>query len=340
MSQGKKRKGSGRVTIADVAKHAGVGSMTVSRALRTPEKVSETLREKVLNSVAELGYIPNFAAGALASSSSNIIAVIMPSLADFSTNEITKALQRKLEPAGYQLLFTASNFDVQEEESLVKALLQHAPAAMLLPGTPHTGQTLKYLKSNQLPVVELSALTHTPIHINVGVDHHASAYQLTKFMYMKGYRNIAFVGAHTDFGRFAMRLAGWQKAMLDHNMPSHRILLDFEDANITAGADSLAVLQQKWPELDAVICSHSELAAGLILQAGQSGIAVPSQLAIATFEDPNLCTALKPSLTTVEIPYKEIGERAAEALLAALAGQEYSPMVQALEFRIKTRAST
>ncbi|RCJ54988.1 LacI family DNA-binding transcriptional regulator, partial [Klebsiella pneumoniae] len=70
MSIGKKRRSTGRVTLADVAQLAGVGTMTVSRALRTPEQVSDKLREKIEAAVSELGYLPNLAASSLASASS------------------------------------------------------------------------------------------------------------------------------------------------------------------------------------------------------------------------------------------------------------------------------
>ncbi len=340
MTQGRKRKNSGRVTLADVAKLAGVGSMTVSRALRTPELVSEGLRSRIDAAVAQLGYLPNKAAGALASSRSDTIAVILPSLTEFATNEMVLALKSILEPAGYQLIFTASNYDSMEEEKQVRALLQHSPAALILPGTPHTPQTLKYIHNINLPVVEISALTHDPIHINVGVDHHASAYQLTKFLYMKGYRQIGFIGAHTNFGRFAMRLAGWQKAMIDHNLASHRLVLGLPQASFSVGADCLISTLERWPDIDAVICSHSELAAGLILEANKRGIKLPEQLAVATFDDPNLCNTLQPSLTTVDIPYAEVGKEAAQCLLDSLNLSQREQVVKSIGFRIKTRAST
>ncbi|VTR48799.1 Gluconate utilization system GNT-I transcriptional repressor [Serratia fonticola] len=79
MSIGRKRRSTGRVTLADVAQLAGVGTMTVSRALRTPEQVSDKLREKIESAVSELGYLPNLAASSLASASSYTIAMVVPS---------------------------------------------------------------------------------------------------------------------------------------------------------------------------------------------------------------------------------------------------------------------
>ena len=80
MSLTRKRRSTGKVTLADVAQLAGVGTMTVSRALRTPEQVSDKLREKIEAAVQELGYMPNLAASALASASSRPIALVVPNL--------------------------------------------------------------------------------------------------------------------------------------------------------------------------------------------------------------------------------------------------------------------
>lgn len=88
MSEPRKRRSTGRVTLAEVAKLAGVGTMTVSRALRTPDQVSDKLREQIQKAVDELGYIPNKAAGALASGQSYSVAVLLPSLKEKACTDL------------------------------------------------------------------------------------------------------------------------------------------------------------------------------------------------------------------------------------------------------------
>ncbi len=93
MEKTRKRRGTGRVTLQEVANFAGVGTMTVSRALRTPEQVSDKLREKIEQAVEELGYIPNRTAGALASGHSDTVAVLVPSLTDKASSRFMPAVQ-------------------------------------------------------------------------------------------------------------------------------------------------------------------------------------------------------------------------------------------------------
>lgn len=119
MSETRKRRSTGNVTLADVAKQAGVGTMTVSRALRTPDLVSEKLREKIQQVVDELGYIPNKAAGALASAESYSIALILPSLVEKSCANFLPNFQHTLNKAGYQLLLGYSGYSVEQEEKLL-----------------------------------------------------------------------------------------------------------------------------------------------------------------------------------------------------------------------------
>ncbi|HEI2887584.1 TPA: LacI family DNA-binding transcriptional regulator, partial [Escherichia coli] len=128
----RKRRSTGKVTIADVAQLAGVGTMTVSRALRTPEQVSDKLREKIEAAVNELGYMPNLTASALASASSHTIAMVVPNLAEAGCTEMFAGLQHVLQPAGYQIILAESRHRLEQEEKLLETLLASNIAAAIL----------------------------------------------------------------------------------------------------------------------------------------------------------------------------------------------------------------
>lgn len=134
MSEAKKRRSTGRVTLNDVAQLAGVGAMTVSRALRTPELVSDKMRERIEAAVDELGYIPNRAAGALASATSQTIVVIVPSLAERACGDMIAGLQQTLLAEGYQIMLGDAQHLKQQEACLLSNFLQHNPAAVVLFG--------------------------------------------------------------------------------------------------------------------------------------------------------------------------------------------------------------
>ena len=103
-TQAGKSRASGRITLAMVAEMAGVATMTASRAITQPDMVSQALRDRVDKAVAELGYVPNRAARALASSQSKVIAVLVPSLSNAVFTEVLAGIQDALDADDYQIL--------------------------------------------------------------------------------------------------------------------------------------------------------------------------------------------------------------------------------------------
>ncbi|VEA31709.1 transcriptional regulator [Salmonella enterica subsp. enterica] len=178
MSIPRKRRSTGKVTIADVAQLAGVGTMTVSRALRTPEQVSDKLREKIEAAVHELGYMPNLAASALASASSHTIAMVVPNLAEAGCSEMFAGLQQILQPAGYQIMLAESQHRVEQEEKLLETLLASNIAAAILLSVEHSTTVRQWLKNASIPVMEMGAIRSDPIDMNIGIDNVAAMYEL------------------------------------------------------------------------------------------------------------------------------------------------------------------
>ena len=176
MSLTRKRRSTGKVTIADVAQLAGVGTMTVSRALRTPEQVSDKLREKIEAAVQELGYMPNLAASALASASSRTIAMVVPNLAEAGCSAMFAGLQQVLQPAGYQIMLAESQHRLEQEEKLLETLLASNIAAAILLSVEHSDTVRHWLQNASIPVVEMGAMRADPIDMNIGIDNVAAIF--------------------------------------------------------------------------------------------------------------------------------------------------------------------
>lgn len=318
--QEKKRRGTGRVTLADVAKLARVGSMTVSRALRQPERVSDKLREKIESAVAELGYIPNYSASALASSTSKVVAVIGSSLAEWGHAEMITGVQEILLPAGYQLLLAESQNQEHREQKLLQTLLSYDLAAVILLDARHTAATCELLADARLPIAELGARVKQPLDINIGIDNASAVYKLTEYLISLGYGKIGLMCAAQQQWVSQQRLGGWHRAMLDHNLLPTRIASTHSASSFSVGAALLPELVLNWPDMDAVICSSDALACGAIFECQRRKIRVPKDLAIAGFGNSDVSKACQPPLTTVAIPHREMGIRAGEALLARMQG--------------------
>lgn len=318
MSISKKRRSTGRVTLADVARLAGVGSMTVSRALRTPEQVSDKLREKIEAAVSELGYMPNLSASSLASASSRTIAMVVPSFSEPGCAEMFAALQSVLLPAGYQIMLAESRHDRQREEQALETLLAYNLAAAVLLSAEHSDNTRHWLKNRNIPVVEIGARRDDPIDINIGIDYVAAMYQLTRYVIEKGYQNIGLLCANQEPWIFRQHLQGWHQALLRDHVSPHRVINAAEPAIFSTGARQLPEFLLAWPETDALICASDELACGVLYECQRRHIRVPTQLAVIGFGNSDVSQVCQPPLTTTTVPYREIGIQAGKVLMARL----------------------
>ncbi len=323
----RKRRSTGKVTIADVAQLAGVGTMTVSRALRTPEQVSDKLREKIEAAVHELGYMPNLTASALASASAHTIAMVVPNLAEAGCTEMFAGLQHVLQPAGYQIILAESRHRLEQEEKLLETLLASNIAAAILLSVEHNSTVRHLLKNASIPVIEIGAIRTDPIDINIGIDNVAAMFELTDMLVQRGYQNIGLLCANQEQWIFQQHLQGWYKAMLRHHMSPNRVINAALPPVFSTGASQLPEFLLAWPELDALVCVSDELACGVLYECQRRRIKVPDELAVVGFGDSDVSKVCQPSLTTMAVPHRKIGLEAGNVLLERIKEGNWSNQI-------------
>ncbi|MED9012753.1 MULTISPECIES: LacI family DNA-binding transcriptional regulator [Escherichia] len=323
----RKRRSTGKVTIADVAQLAGVGTMTVSRALRTPEQVSDKLREKIEAAVNELGYMPNLTASALASASSHTIAMVVPNLAEAGCTEMFAGLQHVLQPAGYQIILAESRHRLEQEEKLLETLLASNIAAAILLSVEHNNTVRNWLKNASIPVMEIGAIRTDPIDMNIGIDNVAAMFELTDMLVQRGYQNIGLLCANQEQWIFQQHLQGWYKAMLRHHMSPNRVINAALPPVFSTGASQLPEFLLAWPELDALVCVSDELACGVLYECQRRRIKVPDDLAVVGFGDSDVSKVCQPPLTTMAVPHRKIGLEAGKALLERIREGNWSDQI-------------
>ncbi|MWN05799.1 LacI family DNA-binding transcriptional regulator [Gilliamella sp. Pas-s95] len=342
MQDTKKRRGTGQITLFDVAKYAGVGTMTVSRALRMPEKVSDKLRQKIQLAVDTLGYKPNIAASLLASASANrVIAVITTKIYDHSAQILLDVLQTHLAKEGYTTLIIESYHYHKCESQLLDTLYSHNLEAILLFYIENDDLIEKIIQNKTVPIMNIGKKHEELIDINVEFDDSLAMYKLTEHVIKKGYQNIGLLCANQQYHLFQQRLHGWHKAMLTYHLPSHRIVNAAKPANFSTGAELLPDILLNWSELDALICTTDELACGVLYECQRRHIRVPYQLAVSGFGDNEFSQVSFPPLTTVALQSKQIGEYIAILLLNKLKNivKQYKSDLSTLLPVIKSRAS-
>jgi LacI family gluconate utilization system Gnt-I transcriptional repressor len=334
-----KSRASGRVTLSDVARLAGVAPMTASRAINQPELVSSLLRQRVEQAVQELGYVPNRAARALASAQSNVIVVLVPSLSNTVFTAVLQGIQDVLDADNYQVLIGNTRYSDAEEEKLLNIYMQSNPDGILLCGLTHSPRVQQMLATSKVPVVSMMDLSDDPAQLCVGFSQLDAGETMTRYLIDKGRRRIGFMGAQLD-ERTLKRRDGYRKAMAEAGLADPQLELMVPDpSTIALGAELLGRMLAKIPDCDAIFCCNDDLAHGAVYQCQRRGIAVPERLAICGFNDLPASAWMKPSLTTVGTPRYRIGYEAATMLRAAIRGEAPAQTHLDLGFTLMARES-
>lgn len=332
------RRGSGAVTLHDVAKLAGVAPITASRALNTPTQVSAEVLKKVTDAVQRTGYVPNRLAGGLASSRSRLVAAVVPTLNGPVFLETVQALTDALAEQGYQLMLGQSGYVDSREDALLEAIIGRRPDGIVLTGIMHSPEGRKRLLAAGIPVVETWDLTPTPLDMLVGFSHVDVGRAVVDFLYAKGRRRLAIVAG--DDERSTRRHQAFQAAARAAGLPEVRMVTVPAPTTAKSGRSALIELMRDAGDIDAVFCSSDLLALGVLMQAQASGIAVPGQLAVVGFGDLEFAADLNPALTTVRIDGTAIGRQAARFIVERAAGRPVEPRVVDIGFTIVERGTT
>jgi LacI family gluconate utilization system Gnt-I transcriptional repressor len=310
------------VRLVEVARLAGVSSMTVSRALRRPEQVAPDTLGAIRRAVAALGYLPHGSASALASSRTRVVAAIVPTLMNSVYASTVHGLSSVLRPAGYELMIGDSGYDRRVETALVRSFLGRRVDALVLTGVEHCDETRALLARHKLPVVEIWDLTTRPIDMVVGFSNVAAGRAVGRFLTSRSRFRWGFIGTPGEYeDRSGKRFSGLCAAAREAGLPTPVTGYVEDGMSATAGRDAAERLLEMHPEVDALFCANDALATAALRAASNAGRAVPRGLAVIGFGDFDVASQTLPSLTTVRVPGAAIGQRAASVLLARLDGQ-------------------
>lgn len=331
------RRGSGAVTLHDVAKLAGVAPITASRALNTPDQVSAEVLKKVSEAVARTGYVPNLLAGGLASARSRLVAAVVPTISGLVFLETVQSLTEALAQRGYQLMLGQAGYAGDREDALLEAIIGRRPDGIVLTGILHSAQGRRRLLAAGIPVVETWDLTPTPIDMLVGFSHVEAGRAVAEFLHARGRRRLGVVAG--DDERAQRRLDAFQAAARALGLAPVQSVVVPAPTTLRSGRGALHQLLQTAGGVDAVFCSSDLLALGLLTEAQARGVAVPGQLAVVGFGDLEFSAALHPALTTVRINGAAIGRQAAQFIVDRAEGRAVEPRVSDIGFSIVERES-
>jgi len=266
-----------------------------------------------------------------------MIVAIAPTIASPMYAEALQAFTSALSAAGYHVLLGLGGFDGQDEERLITAMLGRQPDGMLLVGAVHTPAARRRLAEAGLPIVAIWGDSEEPSDLQVGFSHAGAGEAVANHLGDRGYRHFGVVTS--DDPRALERLEGFRRALETRGgtlVAQHRIA---PPSTLLHGRRILPRLLADLPKGSAVFCSSDLLAAGLLIEAGARGVAIPRDLAICGFGDLEIGQAMEPALTTVSVDGAGMGRLAARCLLDRLAGDK-APHRISLPVEIIQRGTT
>lgn len=304
--------------IHAVAEEAGVSLMTVSRAMRGVEGVSEQRRKDIISIARRMNYVPNSNARALAVDNSNLIGVSLPNLFNDVFADILSGMRGAIEYAGYSSIVDTTDYSGKDELAWLDRLLTWRPVGVVLTGVDHDPALRVKLRAAEIPTLETWDISEDPIDICVGIDHRAAGRLIGNYIVSLGYRRPVYVGTMPGRDlRAEDRAAGIADAFSAVDIgPLPRIFAP-DASNFVMGAQGFSkALESHAPDVVFFLSDH--YAVGGLMTAIKMGISVPEKIGIVGYNDLAINSILPQRLTTVRTPRRQMGIMGARNLLARI----------------------
>ncbi|MEV6376296.1 LacI family DNA-binding transcriptional regulator [Micromonospora musae] len=305
-------------SIKEVARHAGVSLGTVSNVLNRPDMVSPTTRQRVLDAIAELGYVRNDSARQLRAGQSRTIAIVVLDVANPFFTDMVRGAEQVVEETGAMLIVCNSGEDSARERRHLELLEEQRVRGVLITPVGDGPQPhLEKLIDRGIPVVLVDRGTGRASRCSVAVDDVLGGRLAMDHLLDQGHRRVAYVGGPLSIAQVAERHAGAAAALEDRGADAELRVAATTSLTVAAGRraaeDLLALPARQRPT--AVFCANDLLALGVLQELTARGLRVPADIAIVGYDDIEFAAAAAVPLSSVRQPREQLGRTAAELLL-------------------------
>lgn len=301
--------------ITDVAKKAGVSISTVSRVLRGSSPVNEDKAQKVLEAVKEINYMPNFMASRMKNSKANLIGVILPNLLNTVIMRIAEVILSENKKKGYETLFACSENDAKKELAILDLFRSSLVDAVICASVLKDSQVFKNMEAVEIPVVLFDRIVGDIDWI--GEDSYQASYDMTKFIINKGHRKIAFIKGVEGTSISNNRYDGYLNALKDFDIPvvpEFQLQGDFREELAYMRVRELLQMMEKEDYPTAIFSANTNMTVGAMNAMLEHGLAIPEDISIASYGDPEFPLNLHPHLAFVRQDHDEIGKQLSERI--------------------------
>jgi LacI family transcriptional regulator len=310
-----RRKGNA-VTIHEVAKHAGVSPMTVSRVMNGNANVRAETRDIVMRAVRELNYTPNPAARSLAAAQGTRIAMIYSNPSSAYLSELlVGALAGASRAAAQLVLDTWDNVSASAERAAARKLAQSVAGVILPPPLCESKAIMSELAAADIPVIAIASARFQNEISCVRIDDFRAAQEMTAHLIGFGHTRIGFIKGNPNQTASGRRFDGYQAALQEAGLTVDPGLVQQGYFTYRSGLEATEKLLTRKRPPTAIFASNDDMAAAAVSVAHRRGLDVPRDLSVVGFDDTPTATVVWPELTTIRQPIAAMAESSVDLLL-------------------------
>ncbi len=305
-------------TIHDVARHAGVAPITVSRVVNGNGYVSEEKRQRVEAAIVELNYIPNALGPSLRSKRTQTLALVLSDITNPFWTTVARGIEDTANQHGYHLIIGNTDESLKKQNDYLTFLLKKQVDGFLV--VPASFSPLDLLTKQHTPFVVLDRRIPGEIHDTVRCDSFDGAYQLTRHLLSLGHRRIGVITGRQDHSTALDRVEGARRAVEAAGLPEGTLQVYWGEFTQASGYECTRRLLETTPRPTAIFAMNNFIAIGVMRRLRDTELRVPDELSVAAFDDLPAAITIAPFFTVAAQPAYEMGQQATRLLLSRLNG--------------------
>jgi LacI family transcriptional regulator len=322
-------------TIKDIAKHAGVSTMTVSRYFNYPDKVTEKTRKRITKAIEVLNYQPNEIARSMITKKTNTLGVVVPDIRNPFFSAIFHEIEKYVKPFRYNLLLCNTQEDGDEELRYLKILMSRSVDGVII--APVSIGTVGFLNDNRIPFVLVDRKFEEFDTDYIGCDHYNGMWEAVNYLIEKGHRNIAIINGPNHLYSFAQRSNAYHDAMTKAGLAEYMKFSPTVEITTTESAYEKAIEILSRPDRpSALIASNNNIGIGVLQAIKHLGIIIPDKISFLVFDRFTHHDIINPKICCVAQPVEIIGQNAATFMINRLA----NPGIPVQRMTVKTKFIT
>jgi LacI family transcriptional regulator len=327
-------------TMKDVARLAGVSTSTVSHVVNNSRFVSDEIRERILQAVADLNYSPSALARSLKIKQTRTLGMIVTTSNNPFFAEVVAGVERICYQRGYTLVLCNTEGDPERLSHSLEVLLQKRIDGLLLMCTEARSASVAVFDRH--PAVPIVVMDWGPLHTKADRIQDNSAlggYLATRYLIEQGHRRIGLITGPLDKLPAQSRQKGYQQALDEAGIPFQQEYVVAGDFEFTGGISGMHQLLALAEPPSAVFAGNDVSAVGVYQALYRAGLTVPQDISVVGYDDIELAQYLTPPLTTIHQPQEDLCRQAVDTLLDRIQGADDAPRIISLEPTLILRES-